>query len=45
VKSVAGTISYLTDNSTNWNNAFTERAQWDGGALNLVKQLQEGVLD
>jgi hypothetical protein len=32
----AGTISYLTDNSTNWNNAFTERAQWDAGALNLV---------
>jgi hypothetical protein len=25
VKSTAGTISYLTDNSTNWNTAFNER--------------------
>jgi hypothetical protein len=30
------TISTITDNSTNWNTAFTERAQWDGGATNLV---------
>jgi hypothetical protein len=26
----------ITDNSSNWDNAFTERRQWDGGATNLV---------
>lgn len=35
VKSTSGTISYLTDNSTNWNTAYTDRLQWDGGATNL----------
>jgi hypothetical protein len=36
VKSVAGTISYITDNSTNWNTAFTQTRQWDGGSIGLV---------
>jgi len=26
----------LTDNSSNWNTAYSERQQWDGGATNLV---------
>ncbi len=30
------TISAITDSSTNWDTAFTERHQWDGGATNLV---------
>jgi len=36
VKSTAGTISYLTDNSTNWDTAYTDRNKWDGGATGLV---------
>jgi hypothetical protein len=36
VKSTAGTISYITDNSTNWDTAFSQRLQWDGGATGLV---------
>jgi hypothetical protein len=36
VVSTAGTISYVTDNSSNWNTAFTQRLQWDGGSTNLV---------
>ncbi len=30
------TISSITDSSTNWDTAYTERHQWDGGATNLV---------
>jgi hypothetical protein len=26
----------ITDNSSNWNSAFTQRLQWDGGSTNLV---------
>lgn len=36
VKSTAGTISYITDNSSNWDTAFSQRLQWDGGSTNLV---------
>jgi len=36
VKSTAGTISYLTDNTTNWDTAYTDRNKWDGGATGLV---------
>lgn len=31
-----GIVSTVADASTNWNTAFTERRQWDGGATNLV---------
>ena len=34
--STAGTITYVTNNSANWNTAFTERNRWDGGATGLV---------
>ena len=36
VKSVAGTISYLTDNSANWDTAYSDRLKWDGGSSGLV---------
>jgi len=36
VKSTTGTITYLTDNSTNWDTAYTDRNKWDGGATGLV---------
>lgn len=36
VKSVSGTISYLTDNSSNWNTAYTQTRQWDGGSTGLT---------
>lgn len=36
VKSTAGTISYLTDNSGNWDNAYTDRLKWDGGSTGLT---------
>jgi hypothetical protein len=36
VKSTAGTITYITDNSTNWDTAYTERNKWDGGSTGLV---------
>jgi hypothetical protein len=36
VLSTAGVITYITDNSTNWNTAFTDRNKWDGGATGLV---------
>lgn len=36
VKSTTGTISYITDNSTNWDTAYTDRNKWDGGATGLV---------
>jgi len=35
VKSTAGVISYITDNSANWNTAYSERNQWDGGSTGL----------
>jgi hypothetical protein len=36
VKSTSGTISYITDNSTNWDSAYTDRLKWDGGATGLT---------
>jgi len=36
VKSTTGTISYITDNSTNWNTAFSQTRQWDGGSTSLI---------
>jgi hypothetical protein len=36
VKSTTGTISYITDNSTDWNTAYTDRLKWDGGSTGLV---------
>lgn len=36
VKSTAGAISYITDNSANWDTAFSDRNKWDGGATGLV---------
>ncbi len=30
------TISSITDSSSNWDTAYTERHQWDGGSTNLV---------
>ena len=30
------TISAITDNSTNWDTAYTDRLKWDGGATGLV---------
>jgi hypothetical protein len=36
VLSTAGTITYVTNNSDNWNTAFAERNRWDGGATGLV---------
>ena len=36
VKSTAGTISYLTDNTANWDTAYTDRLKWDGGATGLT---------
>jgi hypothetical protein len=41
VKSVAGTISYVTDNSTNWNTAYDRSLTsigFSGGTLTLTKQ-------
>lgn len=32
----SGILSTATNNSSNWDTAFTERHQWDGGATNLV---------
>lgn len=31
----AGTYSILTDSSTNWNTAYTDRLKWDGGSTDL----------
>ena len=31
----ASTYTTITDNSANWNTAYTERRQWDGGNTNL----------
>ncbi|MES2377513.1 MAG: hypothetical protein V4553_13080 [Bacteroidota bacterium] len=36
VKSSSGTVSYLTDNSSNWNTAYTQTRQWDGGSTGLT---------
>ncbi|PJC48331.1 MAG: hypothetical protein CO035_04065, partial [Candidatus Omnitrophica bacterium CG_4_9_14_0_2_um_filter_42_8] len=32
----SGTVTASGGNSTNWNTAYSERLQWDGGATNLV---------
>jgi hypothetical protein len=31
-----GALTTITDNSTNWNTAFTQTRQWDGGSTGLV---------
>jgi hypothetical protein len=31
----AGTYTSITDNSSNWNTAYTDRNKWDGGATGL----------
>ncbi len=31
----SGIFSTITDNSSNWNSAYSERRQWDGGLTNL----------
>ncbi len=31
----AGTYSAITDSSTNWNTAYTDRLKWDGGSTGL----------
>lgn len=36
VISTAGVITYLTNNTTNWNTAYTDRNKWDGGSTGLV---------
>jgi hypothetical protein len=36
VKSSTGSISYITDNSSNWNTAYADRNKWDGGATGLT---------
>ena len=35
-KVTSGVFSTITDSSTNWDTAFTERRQWDGGSTNLT---------
>lgn len=32
----SGTLSAVTDSSTNWNTAYTDRLKWDGGATGLT---------
>jgi hypothetical protein len=36
VSGAVSTISSITDNSSNWDTAFTDRLKWDGGATGLV---------
>lgn len=36
VKITGGSTSAVTDNSSNWNTAYTDRLKWDGGATDLV---------
>jgi hypothetical protein len=36
VVSTAGVFGTIADNSANWNTAFSERNQWNGGATGLV---------
>lgn len=36
LSSGTGWSTSITNNSTNWNTAYTERRQWDGSATNLV---------
>ena len=35
-KTAANTWSLITDNSTNWDTAYTDRNKWDGGATGLT---------
>ena len=32
----SGVATFLTNNSTNWNTAYTDRLKWDGGATGLT---------
>jgi hypothetical protein len=36
LKGTSGVVSAITDNSANWNTAYTDRLKWDGGATDLV---------
>jgi len=36
LKVTAGAPSAITDSSSNWDDAYTERLRWDGGATDLV---------
>jgi hypothetical protein len=38
------TPSTIADNSSNWDTAYTERRQWDGGSTNLVAATGRGSL-
>ncbi len=35
-RTASNTLGVITDNSTNWDTAFTDRLKWDGGATGLV---------
>ena len=35
VKSTSGTISYIIDNSADWDTAYADRNKWDGGSTGL----------
>jgi hypothetical protein len=35
-RSSAGTYAIVTDSSSNWNTAYTDRMKWDGGATGLT---------
>lgn len=36
VKATSGVYSNITDNSSNWDTAYTDRLKWDGGATGLT---------
>lgn len=36
LKATGGTVSAITDSSSNWNTAYTDRLKWDGGATGLT---------
>jgi hypothetical protein len=36
VLSTSGVASFVTDNRTNWDSAYTDRLKWDGGLTGLV---------
>jgi len=35
-RTAANTLGIVTDNSSNWNTAFTDRLKWDGGSTGLT---------
>ncbi len=36
IKGTSGVLSAVTDNSSNWDTAYTDRLKWDGGVTDLV---------